>query len=345
MANGRPFVLLHTIYQQVPALFQRGNRRDRSARSRAALSKGARAVREFPGARRPGTGRRGARSRDAVFEGDDGGQQEIRHAGSRRAARGFDGSACARSGTKIEVPIDVPAPERSLPMQNRRAKSRLRPRRQRRLRKLRRALRFVFRFRLNRRPRPRGGSRFRTRTPPSLPAALPKISPNGAGVPITERVPASSGSPAPISLPSPSRSGLRPRRRNRPAAPVRIPFKVTSAGERSLPAAGAAVAITAAAPLIFPRGWPAGLKISSALAVLRGIPPFQLSGAIEHVPEDAVIEFPFAIMQPQLSLGRVAISPAQFHAAMPAEYRALLQARRRRRAGLAPVAGNSAESA
>jgi predicted regulator of Ras-like GTPase activity (Roadblock/LC7/MglB family) len=60
--------------------------------------------------------------------------------------------------------------------------------------------------------------------------------------------------------------------------------------------------------------------------ILRGVAPFQLSGPIDSVPESVQIEIPFSIVQPQLSLGRVAISPAQFQAALPEEHRALFKA-------------------
>jgi predicted regulator of Ras-like GTPase activity (Roadblock/LC7/MglB family) len=59
--------------------------------------------------------------------------------------------------------------------------------------------------------------------------------------------------------------------------------------------------------------------------ILRNVAPFQLSGAIEGVPESAQVEIPFSIVQPQLALGRVAISPAQFQAALPEQYRALFK--------------------
>ena len=59
----------------------------------------------------------------------------------------------------------------------------------------------------------------------------------------------------------------------------------------------------------------------SLRSILRGVAPCQLSGPTETVPEDAVIELPFAIIQPQLSLGKVSISPAQFHAALPDKFR------------------------
>ncbi len=158
-------------------------------------------------------------------------------------------------------------------------------------------------------------------TPIAAPA-LPKIFPHGAGVPIPERVPASSGSSAPISLPSPLAPAVAVAK-PAPAAPVRIPFKVTPPASDLCPPPSLPLraAPTAATPLSFSENGPR-LQIPLR-AVLRGIPPFQLTGPIDHVPEDAVIELPFAIVQPQLSLGRVAISPAQFHAAMPAEYRAL----------------------
>lgn len=143
-------------------------------------------------------------------------------------------------------------------------------------------------------------------------------------MPIPERVPASSGSSAPIPLPSPFAPAPAPAAaKPAPPAPVRIPFKVTPPASDLCPPPALPLrpAATAAAPLRFSDDGPR-LKISLR-SVLRGIPPFQLTGAIDHVPEDAVIELPFAIVQPQLSLGRVAISPAQFHAAMPADYRAL----------------------
>jgi predicted regulator of Ras-like GTPase activity (Roadblock/LC7/MglB family) len=55
--------------------------------------------------------------------------------------------------------------------------------------------------------------------------------------------------------------------------------------------------------------------------LLRGIPSFQLSGPTDEVPEATMIEFPFSIVEPQLALGRIAVSPAQFHGAIPAEFR------------------------
>jgi predicted regulator of Ras-like GTPase activity (Roadblock/LC7/MglB family) len=55
--------------------------------------------------------------------------------------------------------------------------------------------------------------------------------------------------------------------------------------------------------------------------VLRGIAPVQISGPTGEVPDAARVDIPFSIVEPQLSLGRVFISPAQFVAGLPAEFR------------------------
>lgn len=145
---------------------------------------------------------------------------------------------------------------------------------------------------------------------PAAPSPLgaKKISPNGMGVSANERVPASGGPPVPT--PSPLAA----------PAPVRIPFRI-SPPSNDLRAPGApppkmaAVAFSAHGPRV-------RLSLRN---VLRGISPFQLSGPIDEVPETAVIEIPFSIVEPQLSLGRIAVSPAQFKAALPEEYRSLLK--------------------
>jgi predicted regulator of Ras-like GTPase activity (Roadblock/LC7/MglB family) len=149
--------------------------------------------------------------------------------------------------------------------------------------------------------------------PPSAPTAA-NISPNGTGGPAAERVPASSGSPVPTPLPSPLA----------PLPPTRIPFKITPPSsdlraESKFPSPRAnqeAGGLTGAGPCI-------ALSLRN---ILRNVAPFQLTAPIDSVPESAQIEIPFSIVQPQLSLGRVAISPAQFQAALPEEHRALFKA-------------------
>ncbi len=163
------------------------------------------------------------------------------------------------------------------------------------------------------------GSAVATPVQPPPPATLPlapKITPNGAGAPITERVPASLGSSAPTPSPMPPAPAT---------APARIPFKVTPPASDlcpppALPLRSAAASRT---PVVFSDKGP---RVRLSLrAVLRGIPPFQCTGPIDTVPEDAKIELPFSIVETQLSLGRVAISPAQFQAAMPEQYRSLFK--------------------
>lgn len=128
-------------------------------------------------------------------------------------------------------------------------------------------------------------------------------------MPATERVPASSGSPVPTPLPAPFA----------PAAP-----RLASGSASALPLPPLKpVALAQSVPSILADD---GRRIHLPLrAILRGIPPFQFEGAIEDIPETAEIEIPVAMVEPQLSLGRVAISPAQFHAAMPEEYRSLFK--------------------
>ncbi len=143
----------------------------------------------------------------------------------------------------------------------------------------------------------------------AAPAPL-KISPNGIGVPATERVPASSGPPVPTPLPSP----FAP-------APMRVPFKVSPPSNDLRPPAETPMPKPAAVAFS-----PDGPRVCLPLRnVLRGISPFQLSGPVDQVPETATIEIPYAIIEPQLSLGRIAVSPAQFQAALPEEYRSLFK--------------------
>jgi predicted regulator of Ras-like GTPase activity (Roadblock/LC7/MglB family) len=136
---------------------------------------------------------------------------------------------------------------------------------------------------------------------PARPPIAPKIPPNGTGAPATERVPASGG-PSVLTLPAVAAAV--------PALPkisLKIaPQKNALTAEEIEPVASSRTAAQIRLPL---------------RAVLRGIPPFQLDGAIDEVPAAAQIELPFSIIEPQLSLGRIAISPAQFQTAMPQEYR------------------------
>jgi predicted regulator of Ras-like GTPase activity (Roadblock/LC7/MglB family) len=144
--------------------------------------------------------------------------------------------------------------------------------------------------------------------PTSSPARIPfKLTPNGTDVPAPESVPASDGPSVPTSLPP-------------PPAPVRIPFKMMPPSEDVRPKQE---------PWLTAESLKAAAETKVVLAlkpILQALPPFQLSGDIAGVPDDARVELPFAVIQPQLAVGRIAVTPAVFEAGMPAEYRKLFKA-------------------
>jgi predicted regulator of Ras-like GTPase activity (Roadblock/LC7/MglB family) len=183
-----------------------------------------------------------------------------------------------------------------------------------------------------------------------------KLSPNGTDVPAPESVPASSGPSVPNFLPSP----LAPivARINDPGcadvsfqepgpvipasapAPVRIPFKkapVTTdeeakpkpepwltreslAAEEETPAAPKTTTISDTARV-------AEVKIALALLpILKSLPPMQLTGDPGCVPPDVRIEFPFALIEPQLASGRISVTAKVFELSLPVSFRGLFQA-------------------
>jgi predicted regulator of Ras-like GTPase activity (Roadblock/LC7/MglB family) len=152
--------------------------------------------------------------------------------------------------------------------------------------------------------------------PAPRPVIKAKFSPNGIGGPASERVPASSGPPVPTPLPSPFA----------PLPPTRIAFKVAPPSDdlRSplAPTSEIAPLTPAVAAPKLPELTPNGPRLQLPLrVVLQGIAPVQISGPRGEVPESAQIDVPFSIVEPQLSLGRISLSPAQFAAALPAEFR------------------------
>jgi predicted regulator of Ras-like GTPase activity (Roadblock/LC7/MglB family) len=71
----------------------------------------------------------------------------------------------------------------------------------------------------------------------------------------------------------------------------------------------------------------AEVKIALPLKpILQGLPPIQLNGDPGTVPAEARVEFPFALIEPQLAAGKIAVTPAVFEAGMPPEYRGLFKA-------------------
>jgi predicted regulator of Ras-like GTPase activity (Roadblock/LC7/MglB family) len=161
-----------------------------------------------------------------------------------------------------------------------------------------------------------------TQTPTRIPF---KLSPNGTDVPAPESVPASSGPSVPNLLPS-------------PPAPARIPFKMSPPTEEKRPkpepwltAESFAPKAPANAPRpnveVKPPVPSAEVKIALALKpILQGLPPFQLNGDPASVPVEARLELPFALIEPQLAAGKIAVTPKVFEAGMPPEYRGLFKA-------------------
>ena len=190
---------------------------------------------------------------------------------------------------------------------------------------------------------------------PSLPQ--PKTSfqfpPNGTGGPDSERVPASSRPPVPIDLSSsPTPLHLRltsktvdpvvatpPKEPVEPAVDVEEkttlvepkqaarPIKLEPEIVTPVESTPAEIAASKSEPVVetAPKiAAPAGDVITLALkSLLQNLPPFQLTGEIAVVADDAQVEFPISLIAPQLATGRVTVSSEVFQAAIPEKYREL----------------------
>lgn len=156
------------------------------------------------------------------------------------------------------------------------------------------------------------------------PGKMQKISielpPNGTDGPATERVPASSGPSAPI-------------RTTKPAPPPTL--KVTAPCSDLLkPKLTLVPGVENAAPPDEMEDFvpPPKSKVRSnepkislpLRPILEMIPPFQLNGTPDMVPEEMRIEFPLSLIQPQLAVGRVVVSPKKFQSLLPRQYREML---------------------
>jgi predicted regulator of Ras-like GTPase activity (Roadblock/LC7/MglB family) len=140
-------------------------------------------------------------------------------------------------------------------------------------------------------------------------------------------VPTSSQSAAPLTATPPA-----------PAAPTRIPFKLTPPPEdgavkgepwltkENFAAASEAAPLQAATPARVPAK--VTQKISLPLKpILEALPPFQLTGDVKSVSNATRIELPFALVESQLASGRVHLTPEDFAAALPEEHRSLFTAK------------------
>jgi predicted regulator of Ras-like GTPase activity (Roadblock/LC7/MglB family) len=146
-----------------------------------------------------------------------------------------------------------------------------------------------------------------------------KLSPNGTDGSAPESVPASSGPSVPTSVES-------------KAAPTRIPFKIAAPGkEQQPPSKHESCSIPEPPKRLVPPVETQAVKptvsgddtkiILPIKPILRGVPPSQFVGDAETIPAEAQIELPFSAIEPQLSTGRIALSPTTFAAALPQEYR------------------------
>jgi len=155
-------------------------------------------------------------------------------------------------------------------------------------------------------------------TPSKSPRVPFKLSPNGTDGSAPESVPASSGPSVPTSVES-------------KAAPTRIPFKIAAPGKDKPPSKHESCSIPEppkrlVPPIETPTVKPAASGDDTKIIlpikpILRAVPPSQFVGDAETIPAEAQIELPFSAIEPQLSTGRIALSPTTFAAALPQEYR------------------------
>jgi predicted regulator of Ras-like GTPase activity (Roadblock/LC7/MglB family) len=189
-----------------------------------------------------------------------------------------------------------------------------------------------------------------SKTPTRIPF---KLSPNGTDAPASESVPASSGPSVPNLLPSPPANvppGAEEDDKPAPAisgatpAPVRIPFKMAASPsaleeetkpkpepwltkETMAASHEAPVEAKTATTVASETGRSGEVKIAlPLLPILKNLPPMQLTGDPSCVPDDVRFELPFALIEPQLSCGRVSVTAKIFETSMPLSFRGLFQA-------------------
>ena len=181
---------------------------------------------------------------------------------------------------------------------------------------------------------PRADSDIPTPAAREIPFHLP---PNGTGAPAAERVPASSGPPVPTSASEAASTVAAPSQEPNQAIALEhspVPFTVKAPSNDLRPKFTLVPGIEPAAksePSLKPPVAPAPTgkgerKIILSLQLLLGeLPPFQLTGSPMSVPDDARVEFPLSMIEPQLASGRVSIPARIFEQALPQAYRALFQ--------------------
>jgi predicted regulator of Ras-like GTPase activity (Roadblock/LC7/MglB family) len=172
----------------------------------------------------------------------------------------------------------------------------------------------------------------KSETPPPPPPAATELKipfellPNGTGASASERVPASSGPPVPTPLPfAPDFPKMAFELPVEESVTSTTPTKPT-VEEPVIPTAKKPVEASTPPPPVASTPVKEGPTISFSLkAVLKNLPAFQLSGDIAAVANDARIELPLALVEPQLASGRVLIAPDIFQTALPEQYREMFQ--------------------
>ena len=186
--------------------------------------------------------------------------------------------------------------------------------------------------------------------PPTPQRKIPfiELSPNGTGASASERVPASSGPPVPTPLP------LKPEieqstvqtTAEKPKAfePIKLsePLSMKVEEKPGLTKLAEPVVDKDETRPVKPEPKSVaatdGPKITLSLkTVLKSLPAFQLDGDIAKVSDDAKVELPMSIVEPQLASGRVSIVPDTFKAAMPEAYRELLHVDETKTAVMLPL--------
>lgn len=168
-------------------------------------------------------------------------------------------------------------------------------------------------------------------TPPAPPAKIPfQLSPNGTGASASERVPASSGPPVPTPLPfTPEleKVAFKPIT-EKPAETVEQPKPLPTIKFADAPVTKAEE--KSAAPTLklseTPTPKPDAAKDEPTIrlslkAVLKNLPAFQVSGDVDTVADDAQIQLPLSLIEPQLATGRISIAPDVFQNALPEKHR------------------------
>jgi predicted regulator of Ras-like GTPase activity (Roadblock/LC7/MglB family) len=172
--------------------------------------------------------------------------------------------------------------------------------------------------------------------PPAAPAVPMQSSPVGV-----RQAPGADAPPTFRSMPGMDKGGAATFRSTPPPPAVKPPppsFSPRRTNLMDAPSAGASPLPSSAAdgpgsgdseavppvPVVSPAAVDDRRIALKLAAILRGLPSTALTVDPESVPADVQISLPFALIEPQLGSGRVAVPGAAFRDALPSEYRNIL---------------------